>query len=56
MGNDDNGLPFFVEHAKKIHDLVAGFGIQSAGRLIGKDKVGIVNKRPGYGNPLLLTA
>ena len=55
MGNHDDQtvLGNLLEY---LHDLNAGLGVKSTGRLIGKDNVGIVDQSSGYSHTLHLTA
>src|SRR5262249_15191245 len=46
----------FVEPLQNFHDLVAGCGVEVSGGLVGKNDIGIVDKRPRDGHSLLLAA
>ena len=55
VGDHDNKMvtgDFFED----IHDLYAGLGVQSAGRLVGKNDIGVVDQCAGNGHTLHLTA
>ena len=56
VGDHDDGLAGVVEPAEHLHDLVAGRGVEVAGRLVGQDDVGVVDQRPGDRHALLLAA
>ena len=45
-----------VQLLEQGDDLLGGVAVQRAGRLIGKDDMGIVDQRAGDGHPLLLAA
>ena len=48
--------PGFCHFFQQFHYLNAGYAVQRAGRLIGKDNIRIVYKRPGYCDALHLSA
>ncbi len=54
--HDDGDFLLAVETDQKVHDLVAGLGVDIAGRLVGEEHVGFGHDRPGDGDALLLTA
>ena len=55
MGNHDNGLvELLAGPLQKGDDLLAGFGIQVAGGLVGQDNGRFGSQGPGDGHPLLL--
>lgn len=51
-----NRLAGFIQLAKEIHNVLAGFGIKVAGRLISQNQRGLCGKCAGDGNTLLLAA
>ena len=53
---DHNNQFVFGNFLQKFHDLHAGLGIQSAGRLIRKDDIGVVDQSASDGDALHLTA
>ena len=56
MGDDDDRVPVRVEFLKKGHDLVAGLGVEVAGRFVGEDDRGPVDEGAGDGDTLALPA
>lgn len=54
MGHDDQGLSVGMEPIEQIEHLVAGFDVQFAGRLVGKQKRRIIRERARHGNSLHL--
>ena len=56
MGHDDDGVPPPVQFGEDVHDVLAAFGVEGAGGLVGKDDAAAVHERPGDGNALLLAA
>jgi hypothetical protein len=41
---------------QEVQDVGRGVRVEVAGGLVGEDQIGLVDQRPGAGNPLLLTA
>jgi hypothetical protein len=56
VGDHDDGLAHGVELRQALHNLVAGLGVEVAGRLVGQDDTGIIDQSPGDGDALLLAA
>ena len=54
MGNEDDGVSLGMELIEEGHDLVAGFGIEVAGGLVGEDDGGAVDEGAGNGDALAL--
>ena len=56
MGDDDDGVALGVEVVEEGHDLVAGFGVEVSGGLVGEDDGGVVDQGAGDGDALALAA
>ena len=57
MGHQQNRpMILLIQFMQKRHHLFTGFFIQVSRRFIAKQHLGIVDERPGNGNPLLLSA
>jgi hypothetical protein len=56
MGDHHDGSAATMEGKQKAHDLIAGFRIQIARRLITQYKDGIINEGASYCYPLLLSS
>ena len=57
MGHQQNRpMILLIQFMQKRHQLFTGFFIQVSRRFIAKQHLGIVDERPGNGNPLLLSA
>ena len=54
--HDQGDLFLLIELREDVHDLRARLGVQVSGRLVRQDQGGIVQQRPGDGDPLLLAA
>ena len=52
--HQDGDAALGVQLAEQLHDLDGSFGIEVAGRLVGKQHVGLRHDRPGDGDALLL--
>ena len=55
MGNHHNGESFLIEAGEQVHDLIGCLGIESAGRLVGQEHIGLSGQCACDCNPLLLT-
>ena len=55
VGDEDDGVAAGVEIVEEGHDLVAGFGIEISGGLVGEDDGGLVDEGAGDGDALTLT-
>jgi len=50
-------MPFSTfKRRKSAHDVVVGFGVQRAGRLVGENQTRVIHDRPRDRDPLLLSA
>lgn len=56
MGNDQNGLSFFIERFQNPHHIFSGFLIERAGRLIGKQDLRIIDQSPADTGSLKLSS
>ncbi len=56
VGDDDDGDALAVQLLEQIEDLLAGVGVQRAGRLVGQDDIRPVDQGAGDGDALLLAA
>lgn len=55
MGNEHDGVALAVELVENDDDLLAGFGIQRAGRLVSQNQLGICYNGSGDSDTLLLS-
>ena len=56
VGHQDDGVAFGVQTIEQRHDLVAGLGVEIAGRFVGEDDGGLVDQSAGDGHALALSA
>ena len=56
VGDHHDGDAFIIELLEDLHDLLTGFGIQSAGRFVGQEHFWIIHDSSGDGHTLALTA
>ena len=56
VGDHDDGVAPAVQSREDGDDLLAGLGIEVAGRLVGQDQRGLVHQGAGDGHPLPLPA
>jgi len=56
VGDDDDGVALLVKLLEERHDLLAGAGVEIAGRLVGEDDGGIVDEGTRDGDALALAA
>ena len=56
VGDENDGVAGFGEGCEHVHDVVAGRGVEVAGGFVGQNDGGTVDKGPGYGDALDLTA
>src|SRR5882757_9692889 len=54
VGNDDDGVAVGVEVVEESHDLVAGFGVEVSGGLVGEDDGRAVDEGASDGDALAL--
>ena len=45
MGYHHNGESFLIEAGEQVHDLIGCLGIESAGRLVGQEYIGLSGQR-----------
>ena len=57
MGDHNDGLAeLLAGHLEQAQHILAGFGVEVSGRLVGKDDGRLGSERTRDGDPLLLTA
>ena len=56
VGDHDNGMSLGVEPHEDVHDVLAAFGVQGAGGLVGQYDFAAVHQGAGDAHPLLLPA
>ena len=56
VGDGDHGLAAIDDLAQHLEHLLAGLGVERAGRLVGQDDVRVVGERAGDGDALALAA
>ncbi len=56
VGDHQHSLPGPVDLGEDVHNLPGGAGVQSAGGLVGQNKLGLGDDGPGDGRALLLPA
>jgi hypothetical protein len=55
VGRDDDGLTFLVKKRQTVQKFLCQRSVQVSGWLIGDNYLGVIDQRPGDGNPLLLS-
>src|SRR5207302_2600819 len=56
VGDDDDGIATVMKIVEEGHDLVAGFGVEVSGGLVGEDDGGAVDEGASDGDALALAA